>query len=196
MSLLSKNSLIQLVDTGVITGVDPKYINGASIDITLAPTIRVESKDARTNRTIKLWKKSLGETYTRFDVSPALKDLDVTEPVVIEPGEFFLAASAEKFNLPRHIACEYKLTSTIGRCGLQHMLAGWGDPGWYGSHMTLEFVHSLRYHPVEIKAGMIIGQIIFWECEAVPEGEDYSVVGRYNNQGILPTPGLGVGKHD
>ena len=110
------------------------------------------------------------------------KKINCDDGYVLEPSEFILASSRETFNLPGHIACEYKLKSSLARCGLQHMLAGWCDPGWNGSKLTLELKNVTRYHYLVLREGMKIGQMVFFECAPVPVEHDYAAKGQYNGQ--------------
>ena len=58
-------------------------------------------------------------------------------------------------------------------------MAGYCDPGWSGSKLTLELQNARALHPVELWPGMRIGQLVFHVMSATP-AEDYSVVGHYN----------------
>ena len=102
-------------------------------------------------------------------------------PYIIYPGEFLLAHSVEIFNLPNNISAEYKLKSSMARIGLDHLNAGWCDAGWHGSVLTLELKNCTRNHEIIIRAGDMIGQMIFFSHEEVPESKSYAGRGRYNN---------------
>ena len=170
MSLLTYNSLIQLVETGVINA-PIENVNGGSIDITLGPIIKCENS-------------CIDSPY----ISPKVDDpfvimWDLREGnVALLPGQIVLAESQEVFNLPDHIFAEYKLKSSLARIGLNHALAGWCDAGWHSSTLTLELFNFLRYRPIKLELGMPIGQVIFWEGERVPKEHLYSEKGQYNNQ--------------
>jgi len=177
MSLISYNGLIKLIEQGIIDA-PFKNVNGASIDITLDEGFMIESK-TNTNP-VKLKNKE----------TPCMVHVE-GKSLVLPPKEFCLASSAETFNLPNNIAAEYKLKSSLARSGLQHMLAGWCDPGWYGSKLTLEFYNTLNFTELEIEAGMKIGQIVFYECEPVPDDNSYAAKGQYNNQsGVTGSKGV------
>ena len=45
------------------------------------------------------------------------------------PGEVVLASTLEYVRVPRDVACDLKLKSTLGRLWINHSLAGWCDPG-------------------------------------------------------------------
>lgn len=170
MSLLSYVNLVNLVEQGVINA-EPENISGASIDITLGDTIMVE--ELINYKPIDLKAKE----------SPNMVAVKIPEEgYILSPNEFILATSVETFNLPNNIAAEYKLKSSLARSGLQHMLAGWCDPSWSNSKLTLELTNQTRYHQLVLKAGMKIGQIVFYECDPVPNEKSYAVKGQYNNQ--------------
>ena len=185
MSLLSYNRLVRLVEEGVITA-DVENISGASIDITLDDEIMVELDcyDVCDPKT----------TYEEFLHEQEGVDLKAKESIDmykvkipeegyrLYPGEFILASSREVFNLPNNVAAEYKLKSSLARSGLQHMLAGWCDPSWTNSKLTLELKNVTESHVLILKKGMKIGQMIFFECEPVPEDKSYAKKGQYNSQ--------------
>jgi dCTP deaminase len=166
MSLISYNGLVQLVESGVINA-EPDNINGASIDITLGNVVRFECVNPRT-----------------VDIRDASLSMVIEEgdQFYIRPGEFCLAETREVFNLPNNIAAEYKLKSSMARNGLNHLLAGWCDPGWYGSTLTLELHNVTQYHTIKLCPGIKIGQMVFYEVEPVPEEKSYKTKGQYNNQ--------------
>ena len=179
-SLLSYDELVDLVRNGVIdTTID--NINGASIDITLDDIIYVESYDTGVQPIDLKHKQSIHTGKLTMDFNG----------YNMKPGEFLLASSVEIFNLPNDIAAEYKLKSTLARNGLNHMLAGWCDPGWINSKLTLELHNVTRFNNLRITPGMKIGQIVFWRCNSVPSGMDYGSKGQYNNQqSTTPSKGL------
>ena len=108
MTLLSHEELRNIVELEIITPVDVKDINAASIDIHLGSTI--------------LWE----------DKQPGTVDFSKRDPVafneyvmdengyLLEPGAFILAQSREVFNLPNWLSAEYKLKSSMARIGLAY----------------------------------------------------------------------------
>jgi len=171
VSVLSYTELTELVDNGVIDA-DPDYINGASIDITLGNHVMIEVEPDH-YVPVNLIKKETIQT----------KLIDISQiPYVIKPGEFLLASSRETFNLPDNIACEFKLKSSLARSGLGHALAGWCDPGWSDSKLTLELSNTAQHHRLKITAGMKIGQMIFFRVNQVPQHASYKQTGQYNGQ--------------
>lgn len=171
MPLLSYNALVGLVQEGVIDA-PLEHISGASIDITIGEDILIEKAmlqrpviDLKSKGSLELRRHRITEKGFR-----------------LYPGQFLLATSNETFNLPNTVAAEYKLKSSLARSGLQHMLAGWCDPGWNNSKLTLELKNVTQNHILLIKPGMKIGQMVFWECEPVPDEHSYAVKGQYNDQ--------------
>ena len=171
MSLMTYNKLVELTENGWLEGVDPDLINGASIDVRLGDTFKSENPE---NGEIDLARK---ETQ-RMETAMYLDD----EEFHLQPGQFVLAETFEIFHLPDHVACEFKLKSSAARGGLNHSLAGWGDPGFNGATLTLELQNVLEHHTLLLRPGMKIGQVVFWEGEPVPADHSYATKGRYNNQ--------------
>lgn len=170
MSLISYLELSELVNQGVINA-DPANINGASIDITLGDEIMLEYSDPEYAVDL-MGKQSLSMYMQRIE----------SYGYTLMPGRFILASSVETFNLPNNIACEYKLKSSLARSGLQHLMAGWCDPGWHGSKLTLELKNVTQYHALLLRPGMKIGQMVFFKCEPVPDENSYAAKGQYNFQ--------------
>ncbi len=177
MSLISYNGLVKLVENGVINA-PLENINGSSIDITLDDTFLREDIVGRGN--VKLYDKN---TIHSTEI--------ICDEYYLQPGEFILASSKEIFNLPNNISAEYKLKSSLARSGLQHLLAGWCDPGWNNSKLTLELKNITRYHTLTLKPGMKIGQMVFWKCDTVPNKINYKNRDQYNNQSRV-TPSKGI----
>jgi len=170
--LLSFNQLQQLVEKDIITPVEFDQINAASIDVRLGDTILTEAYSDHTSCTLSL-----------VDRTPmAMMSVNIKDGYYdLQPGEFILAHTMERFNLPDWIAAEFKLKSSGARSGLNNALATWCDPGWHGSVLTLELQNLTRNHVIRLHHGVRIGQIIFHMCEPVPEDRSYSARGRYNN---------------
>ena len=102
------------------------------------------------------------------------------EPYWLRPGEFVLAETKETFYLPEDISGQFALKSSRAREGYSHMLAGWCDPGWHGSKLTLELQNARKMHSLPLYPDLKIGQIIFFKMNATPI-KSYAEVGHYNN---------------
>ena len=146
----------------MVSPYDPALVNPASLDVRLGATLLIESA-------------------ARPELVPyPLQDHTEAEPYLLRPGQFVLAQTAETFNLPDTIAAQFMLKSSRARSGLEHLMAGYCDPGWHGSVLTLELHNSRQLHPVALWPGMKIGQMVFHLMHQVPV-RSYAVTGRYNN---------------
>lgn len=181
MSLLTYVELVELVKRGVIEGVHPDHINGASIDLTLGDTLWIERAPHGGHTVVDLAAKE----------TPEMEQVRIQGYFDLAPGQFCLASTREVFNLPADIAAEVKLKSSSARAGLNHSLAGWADPHWHGSVLTLEFYNNLEYHSLRLRPGMKIAQMIFMRGTPVPEEFGYAVRGRYNRD-MSATPSKGI----
>jgi dCTP deaminase len=168
----------ELMDSDWVIGHDPKQVNGASIDLRLHPTLHVE--DPNGGRLVDLAMKQ----------GPRTNAVDCTGGYNLAPHGWCLGATLEQMNLPDNVAAEVKLKSSVARGGLNHLLAGWVDPGFHGS-LTLELVNSLSYSPQVLRAEMLIVQLVFWKGDSVPTHASYRAKGRYaGNTGVVPTKGV------
>jgi len=145
--------------------VDPfrkDLINPASIDLLLGNEIMCECEN-----TARL---------QRLDISEFTRE----QPYLLGPGAFVLAQTQEVFNLPDDISAQFALKSSRAREGFTHALAGWCDPGWSGSVLTLELMNARRWWPLGLYPGLKIGQMIFHRMSSTPE-KSYAMTGHYNN---------------
>lgn len=140
---------------------DPELLNPASLDVTLGDRLMVEVPERP-----ELQIHGISE-HTQAD------------PYLLQPGAFCLAQTREIFNLPDHVAAQFVLKSSRAREGLEHLLAGFADPGFHGSVLTLELSNARRLHAIPLWPGMKIGQMVFHLISGEPE-RSYAVTGRYN----------------
>ncbi len=132
---------------------------------------------------IRQWGEAGGaEPYASEQVNSASYDLRVSDHwicptrdpeefsadrIKLFPGEVVLASTLEHVTIPRDVACDLKLKSTLGRLWINHSLAGWCDPGFSGQ-ITLE-LQNLGPEPFVLDAGRRIAQLIFIRMESEPE---------------------------
>lgn len=140
----------------------PELLNPASLDLRLGHRLLIEVSDKR--------------DLIKIDISDRTKK----DPYYLSPGEFALGETVETFNLPDSISAQFVLKSSRAREGLNHLLAGWCDPGWHGSKLTLELKNERRYHGLHLYPGLKIGQMVFHRMSNVPQAS-YAVTGHYNN---------------
>lgn len=159
---LPDHEIRKLCQSGGIKDYEDKLIGPASLDVRLGAEIMVETEDS--------------PDLKRFSIANTSK----LNPYYLAPQEFILANTIERFFIPPTLASWFCLKSSRGREGISHALAGFADPGFSNSSLTLELHSIRRFHSVPIWYGMLIGQMVFGEMKSVPE-KDYSLVGRYNN---------------
>jgi len=139
-----------------------ELLNPASLDVRLGNTLMIEVMDS--------------PELIRIDIS----DRDEQNPYLLLPGDFCLAETVEVFHLPDDVSAQFVLKSSRARAGFQHLLAGWCDPGWHGSKLTLELKNVRRHHPLELYPNLKIGQMVFHLMNNIPS-HSYREVGHYNN---------------
>lgn len=164
------DSLIALGDF-FPNGLDETLLNPASVDLTLAPTMR--------------YFPSLGEDeiIDLNDVQPGHTipyEFGDDDGFLLAPGEFVLGATNEVVHLPAtHLAC-VDGKSSLGRLGLTvHVTAGFIDPGFTGS-ITLE-IANLSPRTIVLRPNLRIAQIRFMPVMGHVH-YDYRVTGHYNDQ--------------
>jgi dCTP deaminase len=162
MTIAPDRHLLTLLEDGLLDPWDPALVNPASIDVRLGPTLLVEHPS-----------------------SPALRTFSIANtteaaPHFLEPGAFVLAETIETFHVPETVAVQFMLKSSRAREGINSLMAGYADPGFNNSKLTLELHNVRRYHSVPIWHGMKIGQLIVKRL-AAPPTRSYAEVGRYNN---------------
>lgn len=179
--LLSYTELCLLIENGVITNTTEAAVNATSIDVTLGEWLQIE-RAPHGGGVVDLEQKG----------SPSFSALEMTSAgYALDPSEFILAHTFERFNLPNDLSAEFKLKSSLARSGLQHALAGWCDAGWHGSNLTLELSNNLREHRLLIRPGMKIGQMIFYRHFPVPDHASYAAKGQYNrDSGAVANKGV------
>jgi dCTP deaminase len=160
--ILCDSQIKKLAMDGMVQPYEESLVNPASIDVRLGPRLLIEVE------------------YTR-----EMQPLEIVhhvqqDPYWMAPGQFLLAETIETFNLPADVAAQFMLKSSRAREGLEHLLAGYCDPGWHGSRLTMELHNSRQLHSVPIWHGMKIGQMVFHRMSETP-AMDYSKTGRYNN---------------
>jgi len=151
---------------GMVIDYDNDLINPASLDVRLGDTLLIESVES--------------PALVPYPLHQHTKD----DPYLMVPGQFVLDETIETFNLPDDLAAQFMLKSSRAREGLEHLMAGYCDPGWHGSKLTMELHNSRQLHPVPLWPGMKIGQMVFHTMSTAPQ-RSYAVTGRYNNHATV-----------
>jgi dCTP deaminase len=155
----------------MVTPYNESLLNPASLDLLLGDQIMVEVE-----HTSELQIQSIAHCTKEA-------------PYWLAPSEFVLAQTKETFSIPDNICAQFVLKSSRAREGYENLLAGFADPGWTGSSLTLELHNSRRYHNLPLYPGLKIGQFVFMQMASIPN-RTYQVTGRYNNdQGVRASKG-------
>lgn len=160
--ILCDTEIRALCEQGLVTPYDPGLVNPASLDVRLGCDLLVEVDE---------WPMMIP-----VDISGYTQEV----PYFLQPHEFVLGCTEETFYFPSDIAGQFALKSSRARSGIEHLMAGYCDPGWRGSKLTLELQNARSKHTVPIWPGMRIGQIVFHRMSQTP-AVDYSITGHYNN---------------
>lgn len=166
MTILADHQIHALCSRGMVTPFDPALVNPASLDVRLGGTLLIESAQ--------------GPELVPYP----LDDHDEANPYWLQPGQFVLAQTLERFKLPEVVAAEFRLKSSRAREGLDQALAVWADPGWSGSVLTMELRNNRQLHPIPLWPEMRIGQMVFHQMSSLPE-HSYQQTGRYNNDACV-----------
>jgi dCTP deaminase len=168
-----------LAGRGMISPFRAEQLNPASYDVRLGNEILVE-----------------GRIEGPIDMRQRWQRISIEElPYRMDPGEFVLAVTEEIISLPNYVEGIFQLKSSRGREGYEHALAGYIDPGFSG-RITLELSNLNRYHSLELKMGMLIGQIRFAQTYGVPK-KPYNETGHYNNDmTVQPSKVLAIQEYE
>ena len=160
--ILSDTEIQDLIrHESMVQDYDPELINPASLDLRLGNLIMLESVQ--------------GHQMIPLDIS----HYTIEHPYELVPGQFILAQTIETFNMPEDIAGLFFLKSSRAREGYENLHAGYADPGWHGSSLTLELKNARQLQPLPIYPGLKIGQMVFWRMSQRP-AISYAVTGSYN----------------
>jgi dCTP deaminase len=171
----------------MISPYKPEQINAASYDVCIGDKVKLLACKKIRYQLIKkpcvddfgyeteVWTQALNLEHHDW------QDIDLREVIdlKIAQGDFLITETDNFFNIPRHISAQFALKSSRGREGYEHLSAGFIDPAWHGSKLTMELFNA-NPNPIPIYKGLKIGQIIFSCCDAQPI-RAYDVRGRYNN---------------
>ncbi len=147
---------------GMVTPFDAANVNPASIDLRLGASYRVAY--ASSTPTLDGW----GFELTMPDCG-----------IELQPGQFILCSTLETVAIPADACAELFSKSSTGRIGLEHLHAGWIDPGFVGQ-LTLEFKNVAPW-PVLLQPGKRYMQMVVHSLTEAA-ARDYSVTGRYQHQ--------------
>lgn len=166
-----------------VHGERPVHVGPASLDLHLGRTIR-RMKPAALSSIGAVYECEVIEYATvkrGATPRPVWKGEEDVAPgtsMIIMPGEFILAETAERVALPAHVAGQVASRSSYGRMGLQVCGdAGFIDPGFgdktaeevaatghLGTTITLE-LHNAGVRPIRLYPGERICQLVLWRLD-------------------------------
>lgn len=151
-------------DPPMIQPYNVDQVNAASYDVCIGDRVKWAYKPEHYGD----WRPD----FNTFDLSDGKK-------MLLHQGDFILTETVETFYIPRYISAQFALKSSRGREGYEHLSAGFIDPAWHGSKLTMELFNA-NPNPIPIYKGLKIGQIIFTHCDGHAI-KAYDERGRYNN---------------
>jgi dCTP deaminase len=160
VSVLSDRDIRKAIETKhlVIDPWDERYLQPASVDLRLGREFRV----FRNYRLPNIDPKQEMAHLTELDSA------DEVNPFILHPGEFVLAVTMERVEIPPDLVGRLDGKSSLGRLGLiVHSTAGFVDPGFKG-RLTLELT-NLTNLPIQLYPGMPVSQISFSELSSPAE---------------------------
>jgi dCTP deaminase len=137
---------------------------------------------------------TLGDTYRQYQRGHTVSLADLTDGLTttrrigayglaLYPGDFVLATTAERFEIPPDLCAFLHGRSTLGRLGVAiHITAGLVDPGFRGQ-VTCELA-NLGPLAVHLHPGDPIGQMTFTRLDS-PAARPYGhtdLASRYQDQ--------------
>jgi dCTP deaminase len=122
-----------------------------------------------------------------FGLSACSYDIRIREACRLCPGDFMLASTLERFQIPHDICCTVHDKSSWARKGIavQNTLF---DPGWCG-YATLELSNH-GTDIVHIKAGSPIAQVVF---DRLDKPTELPYHGKYLDQPARPVESIDEG---
>jgi dCTP deaminase len=160
MAILCDHEIHNLARRGLVSPFQVELVNPASLDVRLGENLLVEVREL--------------SPLHPFSIAGHTQE----NPFMLQPHQFVLAETVEEFHFPDCVAGQLALKSSRAREGIEHLLAGYIDPGYKG-RLTLELQNARSLHAVALWPGMRIAQIVFHKMSMLP-GKSYSVTGRYH----------------
>ncbi len=150
--VLSDRSIREEIEAGrlVIDPFEERYIQPASVDLRLGREFRVFRNFRLPYIDVKREMPALTE----------IERIDDEVPFILHPGEFVLAVTLERVEIPADLVGRLDGKSSLGRLGLiVHSTAGFVDPGFKG-RLTLELTNVANL-PITLYYRMPVSQISF-----------------------------------
>lgn len=175
--ILNDTELLKLASN--ISPFDPRYVNPASIDLRLGHTIRAPRW---------YWQPVLWRLAYHLGWPQWTDDIEF-DTYLLKPRQFVLCSSLEITRIPDDMIAILFSKSSTGRRGIEHLHAGYGDPGFGdnergGADWTWELLNVAPW-PNLLEAGKPLMQLVFARLVGRPQ-RTYRETGKYNEQ-VGPT---------
>ena len=174
--ILPDHEIKQWAENGGASPFEPANVNPASLDLRLGEMIRKPDP---------VWEHLTRDAVLALIASGAIKHIPRWGPAYtfnihwLLPGDFVLCHSLEHTTLSLDEIGLLFLKSSAGRIGVEHLHAGFGDPGFSGQ-WTWE-LQNVAPWPVKLEAGKRLMQIVIVKLVSAPE-RGYDEVGGYQYQ--------------
>ena len=152
ISVLSDRSIREEIAAGrlVIEPWEERFLQPASVDLRLGREFRV----------FRNYRLPVIDPKTEMANLTELEVIEGDQPFILHPGEFVLAVTRERVDIPADLVGRLDGKSSLGRLGLiVHSTAGFVDPGFSG-RLTLELTNIANL-PIMLYYDMPISQISF-----------------------------------
>jgi dCTP deaminase len=160
--ILGREKLLARIKEGIIEGYDPSCLGGAGYDL-------------RIGRLYFL--KSGGFLGVEARKTPDIEEFPGEEYCLLS-GEYALAETIEKVNMPDDLVARILNRSTVFRCGCT-LATALVDPGFHGT-LTLG-IKNLSSQEFRLERGARIAQIVFEEIV----GETLQYSGKYQGGKVV-----------
>jgi dCTP deaminase len=121
---------------------------------------------------------SLGTTYRLPFTENWSKEYIINTELKLKSGQFVLMCTHERIKMPKDAAAYISLKSTTARKGIEHLNAGFVDPGFEGQ-LTLEIINHWPFEQVLYPHEPIV-QIVLFDCHT--PAKLYPDTGHYQGQ--------------
>lgn len=166
--LANGDEIEEFIEAGFLENINIKDVNATSIDL------NINDDDLWKFETPQLVDLTMKET-------PSLVKMKKSDEgkYYIFPNMFFLASTQGVCNFPNWLSAIVELRSSTGRIAINHMKAGWIDPGFSSANITLEFKNESP-HTYLISSNCCFIQLCFHKSYPVSKKYDYRTKGSYN----------------
>lgn len=153
-------------------------VNPASLDLTIGMSYRKAKKN---DNDIQYGFRHAAEAEKYGSDQYWLKGSMKKGFVLLQPGDVILAVTREFIRMPENMCGQIFTKSTMGRMFINHMMAGYVDPGFTG-RLTLELVND-GPHWIRIPYGARVVQLILSKLDQ----KAVAYEGRYQGAKVVET---------